>query len=223
MFGNAGLPPQAALSPCRADVGSAKTRRVHRPAEAGFSFVEPRPKRATDIKKGACFAVCVRRAGPFFALLNTAEKGAPRSSQNSGSRMRRSSFSENRYLRYGFSAEKYLGSVIGYAAVGDRAAFCLFARVCRVGIYACFAASPDLRGCHLYVGGRQSSISAVGRKTAAGIRQDGAGAGGQVRHPLCGRAGNGLDSERRNGCVPSCRSRGADECMSADMRSRLAF
>lgn len=146
--GTQGLPPQAALSPCRADVGSAKTRRVHRPAEAGFSFVEPRPKRATDIKKGACFAVCVRRAGPFFALLNTAEKGAPRSSQNSGSRMRRSSFSENRYLRYGFSAEKYLGSVIGYAAVGDRAAFCLFARVCRVGIYACFAASPDLRGCH---------------------------------------------------------------------------
>lgn len=44
------------LSPCRADVGSAKTRRVHRPAEAGFSFVEPRPKRATDIKKGACAA-----------------------------------------------------------------------------------------------------------------------------------------------------------------------
>lgn len=154
VFGNAGLPPQAALSPCRADVGSAKTRRVHRPAEAGFSFVEPRPKRATDIKKGACFAVCVRRAGPFFALLNTAEKGAPRSSQNSGSRMRRSSFSEKQHLRYGFSAEKYLGSVIGYAAVGDRAAFCLFARVCRVGIYACFAASPDLRGCHLYVGGR---------------------------------------------------------------------
>ena len=54
----------------------------------------------------------------------------------------------------------------------------------------------------------QSSISAVGRKTAAGIRQDGAGAGGQVRHPWCGRAGNGLDSEGRDGCVPSCRSRG---------------
>lgn len=71
--------------------------------------------------------------------------------------------------------------------------------------------------------GGQLSISAVGRKTAAGIRQDGAGAGGQVRHPLCGRAGNGLDSERRNGYVPSCRSCGADECMSADMRSRLAF
>ena len=102
-------------------------------------------------KRGLFRRMC---AGPFFALLNTAEKGAPRSSQNSGSRMRRSSFSEKQHLRYGFSAEKYLGSVIGYAAVGDRAAFCLFARVCRVGIYACFAASPDLRGCHLYVGGR---------------------------------------------------------------------